>query len=406
MTIFARNIHFLVGLVLLVIALSGMAQRPQIRSVIPKTDIEVFVRKGCPHCETAKVFLDKLKEEKPELQIIYHDVGQDTQALVRLTRLAAKHEVKHLGVPTFYLRGELIVGYNSHKTTGKQIRELLERPPPGTTSRDSKDTCPLQSSTSCNTPKVSHPVDSYSINIPWLGSYSLDDIGLPLFTIFLGLLDGFNPCAMWVLLFLLSLLATLRDRRKMFLIAGTFVVISGLVYFTLMVAWLNIFLVIGFSRLTQIVLGSLAIIIGGINVKDFVAFRQGISLAIPESAKPSMYIKVRQVIQAENLPAALLGIIILAIMVNFIELACTAGFPALYTEILASRNFEWGPYYGYLALYNIAYMADDALMVTIAVVTLSHRKLQEREGRWLKGISGLVMLGLGLTLLAVPEWLL
>ena len=383
-----------------------MTERPQIRSVIPKTDIEVFVRKGCPHCETAKVFLEKLKEEKPDLQILYRDVGQDSQALPRLTKLAVKHGVKHLGVPTFYLRGELIVGFNSHETTGKQILELLERPPPGTTSRDSKDTCPLQSTTSCNTSKVSHPVDSHSINIPWIGSYSLDDIGLPLFTIFLGLLDGFNPCAMWVLLFLLSLLATLRDRRKMFLIAGTFVVISGLVYFTFMAAWLNIFLAIGYSRLTQIVLGSLALIIGGINLKDFVAFRHGISLTIPESAKPGIYTKVRRVIQAENLSGALLGIVILAIMVNFIELACTAGFPALYTEILTSRNFESWQYYGYLAIYNMAYMADDALMVTIAVVTLSHRKLQEREGRWLKGISGLVMVGLGLTLLAVPEWLL
>jgi hypothetical protein len=192
----------------------------------------------------------------------------------------------------------------------------------------------------------------------------------------------------------------------MFLIAGTFVVVSGLVYFIFMAAWLNVFLFIGFSRLTQIVLGSLAIIIGGINVKDFVAFRQGISLTIPESAKPGIYTKVRQVIQAENLSAALLGIVILAVMVNFIELACTAGFPALYTEILTSRDLEGWQYYGYLALYNMAYMADDALMVTIGVVTLSHRKLQEREGRWLKGISGLVMLGLGLTLLAVPEWLL
>jgi glutaredoxin len=224
------NISLALVLSLLVIALSGMTEHPQFRSVIPKTDIEVFVRKGCPHCEAAKVFLDKLKEKKPELQILYHDMGQDSQALPRLTKLAVKHGVKHLGVPTFYLRGELIVGYNSHETTGKQILELLERPPPGTTSRDSKDTCPLQSTTSCNTPKVSHPVDTHSINIPWLGSYSLDDIGLPLFTIFLGLLDGFNPCAMWVLLFLLSLLATLRDRRKMFLIAGTFVIVSGLVF--------------------------------------------------------------------------------------------------------------------------------------------------------------------------------
>ncbi|UCE63137.1 MAG: NrdH-redoxin [Nitrospirota bacterium] len=387
-------------------ALSGMTDDPKVQPERTKADIEVFVRKGCPHCESAKVLLEKLKKEKPELRVLYHDVGQDSQALTLLTNLATKHGVKHLGVPTFYLRGELIVGFTSDETTGKQLKDLLERPPLLPQSDDSNGTCPPQSTTSCGSPKVSRQVDTRTIHIPWFGSYSLHDIGLPLFTILLGLLDGFNPCAMWVLLFLLSLLATLRDRRKMFLIAGTFVVVSGLVYFIFMAAWLNLFLVIGYSRLTQIVLGSVAIIIGGINIKDFVAFRQGISLTIPESAKPGIYTKVRQVIQAEHLAGALLGIVILAVMVNFIELACTAGFPALYTEILTSRNFAWWQYYGYLAIYNMAYMADDALMVTIAVITLSHRKLQERQGRWLKGISGLVMVGLGLTLLAVPEWLL
>ena len=406
MTPISRIFSSILGSSLLVVALSGISNIPQLRPEETKADIEVFVRQGCPHCEAAKEFIDKLKKNEPELQILYHDVAQDTQALSRLTNLAVQHGVKHLGVPTFYLKGELIVGFHSPETTGKQLKDLLERPPPLPESGNSDGACPPQSTTSCDSPKVSRQVEPHTIHLPWLGSYSLQDIGLPLFTILLGLLDGFNPCAMWVLLFLLSLLATLRDRRKMFLIAGTFVVVSGLVYFTFMAAWLNLFLFIGVSRLTQIVLGSVAIIIGGINIKDFVAFRQGISLTIPESAKPGLYSKVRQVIQAENLAGALLGIVILAILVNFIELACTAGFPALYTEILTSRNFEWWQYYGYLAIYNMAYMADDALMVTIAVVTLSHRKLQEREGRWLKGISGLVMLGLGLTLLAVPEWLM
>ena len=61
--------------------------------------------------------------------------------------------------------------------------------------------------------------------------------------------------------------------------------------------------------------------------------------------------------------------------------------------------------YLYLGLYNLAYMFDDSVMLTIAVVTLSHRKMQEREGRWLKLISGTVMLGLGLTMVFRPDWL-
>ena len=191
----------------------------------------------------------------------------------------------------------------------------------------------------------------------------------------------------------------------MALIAGTFVIVSGLVYFALMAAWLNIFLIIGFSRTVQVMLGGIALTVGALNTKDFFAFGRGPSLTIPEGTKPGLYARVRRILQAENLTGALLGTITLAVMVNMVELFCTAGFPALYTQILTLKELPWWEYYVYLGLYNLAYVIDDAFMVTIAVITLGHRKLQEREGRWLKLISGLVMLVLGATLITKPYWL-
>jgi hypothetical protein len=211
---------------------------------------------------------------------------------------------------------------------------------------------------------------------------------------------------MWVLLFLLSLLVNLRDRLKMTLIAGTFVAVSGLVYFVFMAAWLNMFLLIGLSQPIQIGLGTIALLVGAVNVKDFFALRRGISLSIPESAKPGLYARIRRILQADNLAGALTGIVILAGLVNLVELLCTAGFPALYTQILTLQQMPAWEYYSYLGLYNLAYIFDDSLMVTIAVVTLSHRKLQERAGRWLKLTSGLVMAGLGGVLLLQPKWLM
>ena len=136
------------------------------------------------------------------------------------------------------------------------------------------------------------------------------------------------------------------------------------------------------------------------------ALRHGISLSIPESAKPGLYARIRRILQADNLAAALAGIVILAGLVNLIELLCTAGFPALYTQILTLHQMPEWEYYSYLGLYNLAYIFDDSLMVTIAVVTLSRRKLQERSGRWLKLTSGLVMVGLSAVLLLQPEWLI
>jgi glutaredoxin len=346
-------------------------------------DIEVFVRAGCPHCEAAAPFLEQLRRERPSLRIISHDIAHDPASLERLRTLAAERGLSQVGVPTFKIGAELIVGFLSAETTGREIRAALDRRA-GLPSRRMME----------------------GIHTRWFGDIRVEDLGLPLFTIAIGLLDGFNPCAMWVLLFLLSLLVNLQDRRKMALIAATFVLVSGLIYFAFMAAWLNLFLLIGLSRAVQVTLGSVAFSIGIVNVKDYFALHRGITLTVPEPAKPGLYARVRGILQAESLATAIAGIVVLAGLVNFIELLCTAGFPALYTQVLTLQSLPTWAYYGYLGLYNIAYILDDGLMVTIAVVTLSRRKLQERAGRWLKLASGLVMAGLGAVLLLQPEWLI
>jgi hypothetical protein len=153
----------------------------------------------------------------------------------------------------------------------------------------------------------------------------------------------------------------------------------------------------------QVVLGSLALIVGVVNIKDFFAFGKGISFSIPEAAKPGIYARVRAIVRAENLPAAMLGATVLAVLVNVIELVCTAGLPALYTQVLVQQGVSTGARYGYLGLYNLAYMFDDSIMLGIAVVTLGRRKLQERAGRWLKLLSGVTIMILGLLLIFVPQ---
>ncbi|MCA9012321.1 MAG: hypothetical protein KDB01_21365 [Planctomycetaceae bacterium] len=243
------------------------------------------------------------------------------------------------------------------------------------------------------------------IEVPLFGRLSASKLGLPLFTLTIGLVDGFNPCAMWVLLFLLSILVNLRDRRRILAIAGTFVIVSGLAYFAFMAAWLNVFALIGYLRPIQIALALMAIVIGTIHVKDFFAFKQGLSFSIPESAKPGLYARVRSIVTAEHLAGAVAGAITLAVLVNIIELLCTAGLPALYTNILMQQGLSAVGRYAYLGLYIVAYMFDDTLMVAIVVITLSKRKLQETQGRWLKLVSGAAILLLGVVMLFRPEWL-
>ena len=352
---------------------------------VPVQEIDVYVRTGCPHCETAKVFVNELRAERPSVNIRIYDIAEDPAALGRLKSLAAERGMTQLGVPAFVIDGELIVGFQSNETTGSEIRERLDR----------EDSHGARSS-----------VSQERFRTPWFGEVRVSDMGLPLFTVILGLLDGFNPCAMWVLLFLLSLLVNLHDRRKMALLAGVFVMVSGLVYFAFMAAWLSVFLVVGISRTLQVSLGAVAMLVGVVNLKDYFALHQGVSFSIPEFAKPAFYARLRRILQAEDIVGALAGIVILAVLVNLIELLCTAGFPALYTQILSLRQMPSWEYYGYLGLYNLAYILDDSLMVTIAVMTLSHTKLQDRAGRWLKLVSGVVMAALGAVLLIHPSWLI
>lgn len=370
-----------VGFLPLVLALNLACLRPGYadHQPPPSVDLEVFTRAGCPRCVAAAPFLADLQRERPTLHIRVFDVEEDPVALKRLEELAAKQGVQAVGVPAFYLRGKLLIGYRSVETTGRQIQALLDQ--------------------------VLTQPKTETVEAPFFGSLSASKLGLPLFTFLLGLLDGFNPCSMWVLLLMLSMLASLKDRIKMVLIAGAFVTVEGIAYFVFMAAWLNVFLLIGLSRASGILLGGLACVAGMINLKDFWAFGWGISLSIPKAAKPGIYAKLRRILQAENLTGALVGAVVLAVLVQLVELLCTTGFPALYTRILTLRQFDRWTYYGYLLLYDLAYMLDDVLVLTIGVMTLSQHRLQEREGRWLKLLSGVVMLGLGVVLLLKPEWL-
>jgi hypothetical protein len=280
-------------------------------------------------------------------------------------------------VPTFVFGGQVMVGFDDAEHSGRDLLELIDRG---------------------NAPKG-------EVRSALFGTLDASQLGLPMFTLALGLLDGFNPCAMWVLLFLLSLLVRLHDRRRMALVAGTFVLVSGAVYYAFMAAWLNVFLAVGFSDIVRWLLGAVALAIGAISVKDFVAWGRGPSLAIPASARPGLVARMRRAMQAPALSASLLAVAALAVVVNFVELLCTAGIPAIYTAVLAQQQLGPPAYYGYLGLYILGYITDDTLMVATAVIALGSNKLTERAGRGLKLVSGVVMLVLGAVLLLRPDWL-
>lgn len=355
-------------------------------------DIEVYVQQSCPHCADAKAYLQTLKTEQPTLSIIIHDIDQEPAALERLQLLAKNLGIKAVRLPAFQVGRQLFFGYSTEAGTGQLIRNALTQVQMPQI-LDSSGSCEIKGDTSCETVQ---DIDFFGHRL------SPGELGLPLFTLAMGLLDGFNPCSMWVLMLMISLLASMNDRIRMFAIAGTFVAIEGLVYFIFMAAWLNLFLLIGLSRFSEIVIAAIALLAGLINLKDFWFPKLGVSLSIPDAAKPDIYARIRQILQAQNLTGALIGAVVLAFLVQIVEFMCTSGFPALYTRILTLKQLDTVNYYGYLLLYNLAYMFDDMIILAIGIITLSQRRLQEKEGRWLKLVSGLVMLGIGVYLLLKP----
>jgi glutaredoxin len=338
--------------------------------------LEVFVREGCPHCEDAKRYLATLQCEHPGLEVVVRDVGVDAAARDDLVRLAREHAGGVVAVPAFHARGAMLVGFVDARASGPAIAALAgltgaARAPPSTT----------------------------LVTLPWLGAVSVEALGLPLFALLVGALDGFNPCSMWVLLLMVSLLAGVGDRRRMLAVAGTFVIVQGVAYFAFLAAWLNVFLLVGLSRASELVLGAVALAAGIVHLKNAVAPGSGPTLAIPAAAKPGIYARLRNLVAAESIPAAVAGAVVLAVLVQFVELLCTAGLPALFTRILTLQELSPAAYYGHLGLYIVAYLLDDAVVLGIGVATLSRARLQEGGARRLNQLSGLVMVALGLYLL-------
>jgi hypothetical protein len=282
------------------------------------------------------------------------------------------------------------VGYESDATTGAMLRaRLLE--------------CRQRLAGAAAPPALGG--GSVAVEVPLLGRIDPQAASLPLVTIILAGLDAFNPCAFFVLLFLLSLMVHARSRARMALVGGVFVLFSGLIYFVFMAAWLNVFLWLGELRVVTFVAGLTAMAIGALNVKDYVWFRRGPSLSIPESAKPGLFARMRGLVGTTALAPMLAGTVVLAIAANSYELLCTAGFPMVFTRILTLNALPSEGYYGYLALYNLIYIIPLAVIVAVFTATLGSRKLSEHEGRLLKLLSGTMMLLLGALLLFVPQYL-
>ena len=251
---------------------------------------------------------------------------------------------------------------------------------------------------------VSEDEISEKIDLPFFGEVEVKSLSLPVLTIAIAALDGFNPCAMWVLLFLISLLLGMKNRKRMWILGSTFIVASGAVYFLFLSAWLKVILFYGMVIWLRIAIAAVAIASGIYHIREFWLNRSGCKVT-NDKKRQKIFAKLRAVTQRQEFWLALGGIILLAAAVNLVELVCSAGLPAVYTSVLGMSNLPGWQYYLYLILYIVVFMLDDLIVFFIAMTALRMVGISSKYSRWSNLIGGIIILIIGVLLVLRPEWL-
>ena len=352
-----------------------------------------FWSEQCPHCLDAFPFVTELAEKNTDINLHSLQLVGEGDNIRRYQYMAMKLGQSAQAVPAILFCNSMRTGFDVEHGPVQLLKDI--------------DLCRNQLKQYGDLKLFEYEKASHiQIELPFIGPVSTNNIdSLPLVTLILASIDAFNPCAFFVLMFLLSMMLHTHSRARMLLVGGVFVFVSGLMYFLFMTAWLNLFRIIGQLDVITIVAGTVALLIGLINVKDFFWFKQGVSLVMSDSARQTIFQRMRGLLKTGSITGVLTATIGLALFANLYEFLCTAGFPMIYTRILTLTGMTEWKYYVYLLFYNLIYILPLLIIVLLFSWTMGARKLQESEGRKLKFISGVMMLALGTILLFAPEML-
>jgi hypothetical protein len=221
----------------------------------------------------------------------------------------------------------------------------------------------------------------------------------------LAAIDGFNPCAMWTLLFLMGLLVGIPDRTRMWTLGAAFIAASAAVYYVFLAAWLNLLLVLGWVAWIRAVVAMVALAGGGYYIREFFVNPEALCRVTGGASRQRVLAQLRSIALERRFWLALGGIVLLAVAVNLVEFICSAGIPAVYVQVLTLSELPVWQYHAYLLLYILVFMLDDLLIFVIAMKTLQVAGLTGTYARWSHLIGGGLLLVIGVLLLFRPEWL-
>lgn len=373
-----------------------------------KVKIHLFYSDTCPHCANEKVFLNEFIKENDFVEVMLYEVTKNEENSNLLDNVKTTLNSSNNYVPYTVIGDVGLTGYSD--SIKNQIIHFVD-----TYKEDTIDIVELvkEKGEPIQLEEEKQPEEEIETNktftLPILGEVDSSRASLPIIAIIIGLVDGFNPCAMWILIFLISMLIGSKSRKRMLVLGLTFLITSAIIYMLFMMAWLKVMLSALEISYLKIFIGLIAII-GAIwnlysyykSVKD-----KEVGCEVVDNTKRKKIIsKIKKFTSEQSFFLAMIGIMGLAISVNFIEFACSAGWPVIFTEILALHNLNFISYFGYILLYILFYLLDDIVIFLIAMITLEVTGISNKYSKYSHLIGGILMLLIGLLMIFKPDWLM
>lgn len=356
-----------------------------------------FWSEGCPYCAREKPFLESLKVKYPSLVVIKKEISSSRENVKLLQKMGEEYGRNVRGVPTTFLGDRVWVGYEDK--IGEEIEEGVQQCVVGSCVNPMvklKGESEVQEKAAENT--------NQSLDVPFFGTVKLNSMSSYLSTALIAFVDGFNPCSLWVLTFLLGLLIYTKSRKKIIIVGSTFLLITAGTYGLFILGLFSAFQYIGQIIWIRALVALIAFSFGLVNVKDYFWFQEGISFSIPGWVKPKIAEKFRNLTQkSHSLPALVGATGLMALGVTLAELPCTAGFPVVWTGILNSQDVSNSTFAILFVLYMVIYLLDELLVFMTVSITLESSRIREEHGRLLKLVGGTLMLSLAASFLFAPE---
>jgi len=358
-------------------------------------EVDLFYLETCPHCHSEIQFLDGLKQKYSELKVNTYEASNPDNLKLMLEKYKEYNVPKDTWglVPiSFFGKGIYVVGFEDN-VTGAQIESNIKQ-----IIADGNNTV--------------EPENKNKINIPFIGEVDASGFSPLVLAIIFGAIDGFNPCAMAALTFLLASLISSGTRKRVILIGGTFIFVSGFVYFLFIAAWFNLFVALAYVKIITLLLGIFVIFFAITILKEYYSdvickfCEAEIKKDFISRTQRNLLLKMEKMTRAEvPILLSLLSVGLVAAGVNIIELFCSMGFPAAFTGMLANFGLSKMSFYLYLLVYIFFYMLDDMIIFLIAVATLSITQGSQKYLKTIKLISGILLLILGVILIFKPSLL-